>query len=126
MFIYWISILIVDFIKFGFLIIMIYPFLIYRYHYLIWSLPIIIFFIISSCLVNYILSHLFETENSGQKFSLLIIYLLFIILLVIDLVNNFIDFDLEKFDENKEIYRVYFSDFFPSSELGLSLLLLIL
>jgi len=123
MLIYWVSILIVDFIKFSFLIILLYPFLIYRYYALISSLGIIVFFIVSACLINYILSHLFETETNGQKFSLLIIYLAFTILIVLDIIKNK---DYLTPESGKDhIYRFYFSDLFPSSELGLSLWMLI-
>lgn len=123
MLVYWVSILIVDFIKFSFLIVLLYPFLIYRYYYLITSLAIVVFFIISACLVNYILSHLFETETNGQKFSLLIIYLAFTILIVLDVIKN-MDY-LGPESKKEHIYRFYFSDLFPSSELGLSLWMLI-
>jgi len=128
MLIYWIAIFIADFIKFSFLIIMLYPFLVYRYFDLIYSLPIIILFIISACLLNYILSHLFDTETSGQKFSLLIIYIFFIILIILDVFKNALFDDKETInrkDENEHLNKFYFSDLFPSSELGLILLMLI-
>ncbi len=124
MLVYWISILISDFIKFSFLIILIYPFLIYKYQSLIYSLSIIFFFIISTCLFNYILSHLFETEISGQKFSLLIIYLGFFIFIFLDLYFNTNNLIPGKDDKGFQ-YKFYFSDLFPSSQLGISLWMII-
>ena len=116
--VYWFSIFIIDFIKFGLLIILIYPFLIYKYPETSYTFITIIFFIISSCFVNYLLSYFFDTESSGQKFSLLIIYFAFIIFLMIDIFTNL--------KEISNFTKFFLSDLFPSSQLALSLLMIIL
>ena len=119
MIVYWISILFIDFVKFLCLIILIYPFLIWKNGLLIYSLIIVVFFIFSCCLFNYVLSNLFSEELSGQKFSLLINYMIFL---------GFIGLDVavykDKLDPTKTqnySYSFLFSDLSPSSEFGISL-----
>ena len=119
MIIYWISILLIDFVKFLCLIILIYPFLIWKNSLLIYSLIIVIFFILSCCLFNYVLSNLFAEESSGQKFSLLINYLIFMGFIGLDVAYN-----LDKLSPSKQHIAstgFFFSDLSPSSQFGLSL-----
>lgn len=118
MIIYWISILFIDFIKFLFLMLLIYPFLLWKNEMLIYSLIIVIFFIISCCLFNYVLSNLFSEELSGQKFSLLINYLIFLGFLGLDFGLN-TDSLIPPY--KKEGFSFFFSDLCPTSEFGLSM-----
>jgi hypothetical protein len=119
MIVYWISIIFIDFVKFICLIILIYPFLIWKNGSLFYSLIIVIFFILSCCLFNYVLSHLFSEELSGQKFSLLINYLLFLGLIGLDVAINKNELNPSNINNNSNHF--YFSDLCPSSQFGLSL-----
>ena len=120
MIIYWISILLIDFIKFLCLIVLIYPFLIWKNNLLIYSLVIVVFFIISCCLFNYVLSNLFAEELSGQKFSLLINYMIFLGFIGLDVAFNMKKLN-PNYNQDDSSFTFFFSDLSPSSEFGLSL-----
>ena len=79
---YWVSIMIVDIIKFGILILIIFPFLLLQNTQYFYILLIILIFIISSCIFTYCFSFLFDTEESGQKFYLLFTYMSMMILVI--------------------------------------------
>lgn len=80
MFSYWISIFLVDFMKYIFFMIIVYPFLLgFNYTFFIFSLPILIIFSISITLFCYCFSYVFNAEENGQKFYLMASYLILVL-----------------------------------------------
>ena len=112
---YWISILIVDILKFTILILIIFPFLLLQNINYLNILLIIIVFIISSCIFTYCFSFLFETEESGQKFYLLFTYMSMMILNIWVILKNPLYLTTDNFQFN-------IAQFFPSSALLLNIL----
>ncbi len=111
---YWISILIVDVLKFGILILIIFPFLLIQNIQYLYVLMIIILFIISSCIFTYCFSFLFDTEESGQKFYLLFTYMSMMILVIWVLLKN-------PQYMMRDNFQINIAQLFPSSALLLNI-----
>jgi len=80
MFSYWVSIILVDFLKYTLFMIVVYPFLLgFKYSFFIYSLPIIICFSLSITIFCYCFSYLFDAEENGQKFYLMASYLILVL-----------------------------------------------
>ena len=111
MFSYWLSLMIVDLLKYFIFMLIVYPLLLnFTYTFFVSVLPVIIVFSVSLTLFCYCFSHLFDAEENGQKFYLITSYMImFIYPVIISLV-------LEKF-EIKEDLSFTVKDLFPQSSI---------
>ena len=112
---YWLSILIIDIVKFMIFLFLVFPFLIYTDSQYWYHLIVIIPFIFAVNLFIYIFSFLFQKEENGQKFYLLFCLITSILFPSISMIrlggNNFFKY----LSENTFIYTE--SDLIPSSSL---------
>ena len=115
MFAYWLSILIMDIIKFMIFLFLVFPFLIYTDSQYWYHLIVIIPFVFSVNLFVYIFSFLFQKEENGQKFYLLFCLITSILFPCLSMIrlggNNYFIY----LSENTFIYTE--SDLIPSSSL---------
>ena len=119
MFTYWLSIFLTDFAKYLLFMIIIYPFLlIFKLKFFIYALPILLMFLISITIFCYCFSFMFEQQENGQKYYLVISYLIFTIFPTILLLN------LDTFQINE--FQITWGDIFPQSAILIHLLKLYL
>ena len=111
MFSYWVSLLLVDLIKYFIFMIIVYPFLLnFTYKFFISALPVMIIFSVSLTLFCYCFSHLFDAEENGQKFYLIISYMItFLYPVIITLI-------FEKFELTDD-FSFTLRDVFPQSSI---------
>lgn len=116
MFNYWISITLVDILKYSIFILIIFPFLILQNSAHWYTLLVIVMFIFSSLLFTYMFSLLFDSEESGQKFFLMTSYLCMIFLSLLTFY-----FTKDKAMSSTDYYISY-ANFMPYSSLALTMI----
>jgi hypothetical protein len=111
MFSYWVSLMMVDLLKYTIFMLIVYPLLLnFTYTFFISVLPVMIIFSISLTLFCYCFSHLFDAEENGQKFYLITSYMIMFIYPVI------ISLMFEKFEMTEDL-SFSVRDLFPQSSI---------
>ena len=116
---YWLSLLIVDIFKYLVLTLIIFPFLIYLDTFFLYYLILLFFYFIAVNIFTYCFSYLFSQEESGQKYYLLIVFAISIVLPIVTIVREALGQGLQKF-----FYSTFFfteSDLLPTSSLFIGL-----
>ena len=122
---YWLGMFVVDFIKYSIFIVLIYPLLMVLSSNFWPFIFIIIPFVISLILLGYLFSFVFDKEENGQKFFVVIGVLIALGLVFLSFISTIISGDyMALLDFNS--YYFSFSDILPTSSFLFALLRLVM